>query len=323
MVPSRILVVRLGAMGDVIHALPAVTTLRRNFPSARITWVIDPKWLPLLEGNPDIDESVPFDRRSWTSLRSLWTHLRRSRFDLAIDFQGLIKSALIVAASRAKRRVGFSREQLREPASSLFYTQTARPTSTHVVDRNLELAQACGATHLHREFPLPPGSPEGDLPSHPYILACPLAGWASKQWPVEYYANTAQALRDDGCALVVNGPPNAREALSRIAGAHVHISGIRGLIDATRRAAGVIGVDSGPLHLAAALGKPGVAVFGPTDPARNGPYGPTITTLRDPHAATTYKRDTEVAASMRTISPDAVVEALRARLAFHTVRSQP
>jgi len=115
----------------------------------------------------------------------------------------------------------------------------------------------------------------------------------------------------------VNGPPAATETLSRIGGALVHVSGLPGLIDATRRAVGVIGIDSGPLHLAAGLGRPGVAVFGPTDPARNGPYGGTITVLRDAAAPTTYKRDRNISASMRAIRPEAVVAALRIRLNFH------
>jgi heptosyltransferase-1 len=120
----------------------------------------------------------------------------------------------------------------------------------------------------------------------------------------------------------VNGAPSARDQLARIRGAHVHVSGIDGLIDATRRAVGVIGVDSGPLHMAAALARPGVAIYGPTDPARNGPYGATITVLRDAAAHTTYRRGAQVAPSMRAIGPAGVVEALRIRLAFHSQRTR-
>jgi heptosyltransferase-1 len=323
MPPFRILVVRLGAMGDVIHALPAVTTLKRNFPKSRITWVIDPKWMPLIENNPFVDDVVAFDRRRWSSIRSLWRYLRRSRFDLAVDFQGLVKSALIVAASGARRRIGFSRNQLREPAAALFYRQAVNTSAAHVVDKNLELAKTAGATLVCREFPLPGGSAEGELPAGPFVLACPLAGWNSKQWPLEYYSQVAQALRDDGLVLVVNGPPGARDILASIGGAHVHVSGIPGLIDATRRSAGIIGVDSGPLHLAAALAKPGVAIFGPTDPVRNGPYGPAVTVIRDTGAATTYKREPAISSSMRAVGPEAVLSALRIRLALHAERTRP
>jgi heptosyltransferase-1 len=317
----RILVVRLGAMGDVIHALPAVATLKRSFPAARLTWAIDPKWAVLLDGNPYVDEMLLFDRRDWSSVRAAWRALRRERYDTAIDFQGLIKSALLAAASGARDRIGFDRSLAREPLASLFYRHAVRTTSAHVVDRNLELAHAAGANQTCREFPIPPGREEGELPDGRFVLACPLAGWASKQWPIECYSSIVRSLREDGYSLVVNGAPAAREILGQIDGAHVHLSGIEGLIDATRRAAGVIGVDSGPLHLAAALCRPGVAIFGPTDPARNGPYGGTITVLREPGARASYKRGRNVSASMRAVRPEVVADALRVRLSFHAERT--
>jgi heptosyltransferase-1 len=145
------------------------------------------------------------------------------------------------------------------------------------------------------------------LPEGNFVLTSPLAGWGSKQWPVEFYQDLAARLT---VPLVVNGPPGSAEILSSIRGAHVHLSGIAGLIHATRRAQAVVGVDSGPLHLAAALSKPGVAIFGPTDPSRNGPYGGTIRVLRSANVSTTYKRQTETHDSMRAISPQDVLEAL-------------
>ena len=317
----RILVVRLGAMGDVIHALPAVATLKRGFPSAHVTWVIDPKWAVLVEGNPYVDELLVFDRRRWPSVRAAWQALRRDRFDVAVDFQGLIKSALIATVSGARSRIGFHRTVAREPVASLFYNRAVKTICAHVVDQNLELARAAGASQVCRDFPIPPGRAEGELPSGRFVLACPLAGWESKQWPLEYYSEVARALEEDGYRLVVNGAPSARETLCGIRGAHVHLSGIGGLIDATRRAAGVIGIDSGPLHLAAAVGQPGVAIFGPTDPARNGPYGGTVAVLRQPGLPVTYKRGSHVSESMRAIMPEAVVDALRVRLASHAERS--
>lgn len=317
----RILVVRLGSMGDVIHALPAVATLKRSFPSAHLTWAIDPKWAVLIEGNPYMDEILLFDRHRWTSVREAWRRLRREQYDIAVDFQGLMKSALLVRASGARLRVGFDRRVAREPLASLFYSHRVRTTPGHVVDQNLELARAAGGNQVTREFAIPQGAAEGTLPEERFVLACPLAGWVSKQWPVEYYSVVSQALAVDGYSLVVNGPPDARETLSRVEGAYVHLSGVEGLIDATRRAAGVIGVDSGPLHLAAALCRPGVAIFGPTDPARNGPYGGTITVLRQPGAPVTYKRGRQISASMRAVRPEVVVDALRVRLTFHAERT--
>ncbi len=319
---SSVLVVRLGAMGDIVHALPAVATLKRSLPSARIAWVIDPKWMPLLAGNPYVDEVIAFNRREWGSVRALWSRLRRERFDVALDLQGLIKSAMIAAASGAGQRIGYARGQARESAASWFYSRPIRTRATHVVDRNLELAAAAGAGMFAREFPMPQGKPEGELPPGRFVLACPLAGWASKQWPLEYYAALAEELKEDGTTLVLNGAPNARTTLGQVPGAWVHVSGVEGLIDATRRAAGVIGVDSGPLHLAAAIGRPGVAIFGPTDPARNGPYGGTFTVLRDLAAVTTYKRGSAISPSMRAVRPAAVIEALRVRMAFHNERTR-
>src|SRR3974390_472336 len=128
----RILGVRLGAMGDVIHALPAVATLKRSFPPARLTWAIDPKWAVLLEGNSSVDEMLLFDRRRWPSVRAAWQALRREHFDVGIDFQGLIKSALLAAASGARTRVGFHRTVAREPLASVFYNRAGKDASAHV-----------------------------------------------------------------------------------------------------------------------------------------------------------------------------------------------
>jgi heptosyltransferase I len=304
----RILVVRLSSMGDVIHALPAVASLKHSFPHSRVTWVIRTRWMPLLENNPFVDEVVPFER-TLSGIVGTRRKLRGGRFDLAIDFQGLMQSALLAAASRADRIAGFHRSQVREKAAALFYSLCVEARASHVVDRNLELVAAAGASNLLHTFSLPEGSPEGHLPDGRFVLASPLAGWGSKQWPVESYQELASRL---DLPLVVNGPPDSAELLSTIRGAHVHLSGIGGLIHATRRAQAVIGVDSGPLHLAAALSKPGVAIFGPTDPLRNGPYGGTIRVLRSSNVETTYKRAAETHDSMRAISPDDVLEALPA-----------
>jgi heptosyltransferase-1 len=304
----RILVVRLSSMGDVIHALPAVASLKHSFPHSHVTWVIRHRWTPLLEKNPFVDEVVPFER-TLQGIISMRRELRKSRFDLAIDFQGLVQSALVAAAARPDRIAGFHRSQVREKAAALFYSMCVEARTTHVVDRNLELVAAAGASSLLHTFSLPEGSPEGDLPDGKFVLTSPLAGWGSKQWPVEFYQELAGRLN---VPLVVNGPPDSAEVLSKIKGAHVHLSGIAGLIHATRRAQAVIGVDSGPLHLAAALSKPGVAIFGPTDPLRNGPYGGTIRVLRSAGVSTTYKRAEGTHDSMRAISPQEVLEALPA-----------
>jgi heptosyltransferase-1 len=314
-----ILVVRLGSMGDVIHALPAVATLKHSFPGSHLSWVIDPKWACLLEGNPFVDRVILLDRHTLAGIREARRELRARRYAFAVDLQGLFKSALAASAARPDRIYGFHQSQAREALAALFYSRRVLTRAPHVVDRNLELAAAAGASSFLATFPLPEGSPEGDLPAGDFVLASPLAGWPAKQWPLAYYSELARRLGDElHLPLVLNGPPGAAAWLQQAVGTYAHFSGVPGLIHATRRALAVVGIDSGPMHLAAALGKPGVALFGPTDPARNGPYGNSFTVLRSPGALTSYKRRQEIDASMRDITPDAVLTALKERLSIRT-----
>ena len=315
----RILVVRLGAMGDIIHTLSAVAWLKQSHPGAHLTWLVEPRWAPLLEDNPYVDRVVLLRRHSFAGLAETRRELRAAHYDFAVDFQGLLKSAMSAAAANPARIFGFHRSQLRERLGALFYSHQTLSRSAHVVDRNLELAAACGGSPIGtapRVFPLPPGRPEGGLPAGDFVLASPLAGWVSKQWPMDHYRALAARLRRElGIPLVLDGPPGADFAAAEAA--IPHYSSLPGLIYATRRAAAIVGVDSGPLHLAAGLGKRGVAIFGPTDPARNGPYGDSLRVLRTPDAATTYKRGAATDPSMRVISPDEVFEALRAIVGAH------
>jgi heptosyltransferase-1 len=317
---NNILIVRLGAMGDILHALPAATALRRGFPAARLVWAVEAKWAPLLEHNGVVDQIVLFHRdrpATWNATRRA---LRSFRFDLAVDFQGLIKSALVAHFARAERIVGYDAVIVRERPASWFYSTCVRPKSLHVVDQALELAAGAGATSSQVEsgaaiFPLPAGTPEGALPTDPFVLSCPLAGWTSKQWPLDHYRRLAEMVRARlGMPLVMNGAPGS---LPDVPWAVRHESGIAGLIDATRRAALVVGVDSGPLHLAAALGKSGAAIFGPTDPARNGPRGGDFEVFRRGGVCTTHRRGDTIDPSMRAITPEQVFAALASRIGCH------
>jgi len=306
---SRILVIRLGALGDIIHTLPAVASLKQSRPSAQVTWIVEARWAPLLEDNPYVDRVAVLERGSPGGLFRTWRFLRSQEFDFAIDFQGLLKSALVASCAHPDRIYGFHHSQIRERAAAVFYSNKIASQAAHVVDRNLDLAAAAGAQSSLRVFPLPPGRPEGELPEGPFVLASPLAGWGGKQWPLEYFRALAARLESEfRLPLVLNLPPGASIDPGPCL---LHFSGLPGLIHATRRATAVIGVDSGPLHVAAALGKPGVALFGPTDPARNGPYGDSLCVLRSPHAATTYQRHKTPGESMRQISPGQAFEALR------------
>jgi heptosyltransferase-1 len=306
MAEFRILVIRLSSMGDVIHTLPAAGSLKHSFPHSSVSWIVRERWAPLLQGNPFVNRVIPVEAGLQGIVRALRA-ARRESFDLVVDFQGLIQSALVAASVRSQKKVGLHRSQARESLASLFYSSTVLTREAHRVERNLELAAAAGATSLLRVFPLPEGEPEGDLPDGKFVLACPLAGWGAKQWPLENFAEVARGLE---VPLVLNGPPSSAAVLAR-AGVHVHSSGIAGLIHATRRASAVIGLDSGPLHLAAALSKPGVAIYGPSDPAVHGPYGGSIRVLRAPDAATSQKRRSREDRSMLAIRPTEVLEALR------------
>lgn len=309
-----ILVVRLGAMGDILHALPAVSSLRKSFPKSRICWVVAPKWKELLELNPAIDEVILFRRSPLRELTRSWRALRKLRPQLAIDFQGLVQSALVGKASGPARFWGWDAGRVRERPAAFLYSDRVCPQSRHIVDQNLELIAAAGAGERSREFPLPPGRPEGVLPPRPFVLTHPFAGWTSKQWPLENYGELARMLAGRGIALVANVPPHLAGELAGIPDVVVHSSGLPGLIDATRRATAVVGLDSGPMHLAAALNKPGVALFGPTDPARNGPYGGSLVVIRSPEAVTTYKRGSEIDPSMCRIGVSQVFECLASQL---------
>jgi len=308
---KHILVIRLGAMGDIVHALPAVASLRAA-GEVRVAWIVKPQFRELLEGSGIADEILEFRRDGPALLLDSLRRLRRQAFDSAVDFQGLIQSALLARLSGARRIFGFDSPLLRERAAGLFYHERVNSGSAHVVEMNLDLAAAAGAPRRVLEFPLPEGRAEGELPRGPFLLASPFAGWGSKQWPLEHWLALAALVRSElDLPLVFNVSPAQAAALSGQPGVSVHVSSISGLIHATRRAAAVIGADSGPMHLAAALGRPGVAIYGPTDPLRNGPYSGRIRVLRHPSARTSYRRGASPGPEMLAIRPHEVLDALR------------
>ena len=340
---TRILVVRLSSMGDVIHALPAAARLKTRLPDAELSWAIDPGWAGLLKDNPYVDRviEVPlrrwraqaFQSATWREFRAFRETLREQRFDLAIDFQGLLKSAFVTCMSRAERVFGFDRKVLREPLAASFYSNRITATATHVVDRNLELAaEALAGVGVESpaiaadrdeqiRFPLPAGVSDGRMPDGDFVLATPMAGWESKQWPLDRFSELAAILyRETGMPLVINSAPADRpkvEAIVQVAPAdscRLYESSIEGLIAATRKARAVLGVDSGPLHLAAAVRVPGVALFGPTSPERNGPYGSTFRVLRSPDAVTSYEHRDGIDPSMESLQPREVWAALESVL---------
>ena len=332
----KILVVRLGAMGDIVHTLPAVAQLKSKFPNAHVTWVIASKWKPLLDDNPDVDEVVtisltqwrryPGSLSTWSSFRAFCDRFRQSEFDVAIDFQGLLKSAAVTYISGAKRVVGVDRKVLRERTAALFYSDHVLPHSKHVVDQNRDLTMIVGASKTPAIFSLPSGQCSPLLPDGEFVLTAPIAGWMSKQWPAKYYTELARLIwRDRRMPLVLDCAPQDSAYVEQICvGAPkgsciVHNSSLKELIAATRQARAVVGVDSGPLHLAAALNVPGVAIYGPTDPVRNGPYGNSFHLMRSHETTTSYKRSEVVHPSMLRVKPDQVWKVLKSVLDSHPV----
>src|SRR5689334_4920726 len=171
---KRILVVRLGAMGDIIHALPAVASLKQSFPGSHLTWIVEPQWASLLDGNPFVDRVALLRRDGPAAIIRSCRELRSSRFDLVVDFQGLVKSAVVCSVAHADCIFGFHQSQVRERAAAFVYSDKVLSQSVHVVDRNLDLAQSAGAGALVKTFPLPQGSPQALLPEAPFVLASPM-----------------------------------------------------------------------------------------------------------------------------------------------------
>src|SRR5262245_2024917 len=283
----KILIVRLGSLGDLVHTLPAVSAIRRAYPQAEIDWLVDAAHREFLTLVPVISDVVVLrDRtvRGWLEARRA---MRSRAYEVAVDFQGLLKSAALGRLSGAQRVIGFDRDSLREPAAAPLYTERVGARAGeghHVIDKNLRLAAAIGATSRVVEFPLT----EPDSPAFAamradgigaYALINPGAGWPNKRWPAGSFGQIARLLRDrQGLSSVVLWGPGeeslARDVVNASEGAAVMALATRvsDLIVISRHARVVISGDTGPLHIAAAVGAPVVALFGPTDPCRNGPW---------------------------------------------------
>ena len=324
------LVVRMGSMGDIIHTLPAVAALRDSFPTAGIDWLIERKWRALLEGNPDINEIVEVDRRSLGDLARCIRRLRAAHYACALDFQSLYKSAALAFSSGARRRVGFIRSYLREPGAAFFYTERANPQGQHKVEHNLSLVESVGAKKTGIRFPLVV-SPEADAEVESklsarglreFFVLNPGGGWRYKCWLPERFGELYRELarRHGWCGVISFGPGEEAiaEEARRAAGTPepaLISTGVAQLMALLRRAKFVVAGDTGPLHLASALGTPVVGLYGPTDPARNGPYSSADIVVRNAGAEeTTYRRSASYSPAMLSITVDQVVEAIERRL---------
>jgi lipopolysaccharide heptosyltransferase I len=283
----RILIVRLGSLGDLVHTLPAVAAIRRAHPAAEIDWLVDAPHREFLALVPILSSIVTLEGRTARDWLAARRRLRQRRFDIALDFQGLVKSAALARLSGARRVLGFDRAALREPAAGLLYRERIDVGERgHVIDKNLRLAAAVGAAAGAVEFPI--AAVESAIATalrhrfaEGYAILNPGAAWPNKRWPPARFGAIAAMLRDRfGVASVVLwGPGEAEIAAAVVAasdGAAVAAAAttLSDLVAAARGARLVVSGDTGPLHIAAAVGVPVVALFGPTDPGRNGPWQP-------------------------------------------------
>jgi lipopolysaccharide heptosyltransferase II len=293
---ANILIVKLSAIGDVVHALPVAYALKQRFPAVRITWVVEKPSYDLLTNNPCIDEIIVFDKPRLKKLAgfrdyapAFVSHLRSRRFDLALDLQALFKSGAIAFLSGAPERYVYC--NTRELSDWLSRRVCGPHRSGHVVERYLDVARAVGCDVKQAVFPIQITPDEAaaaaaaaqeaglDL-AEPYVVLSPGANWPNKRWPLRLFAVLADRLRDAGLIPVLSGGPGdallAEEISAATARAPVDLTGktsLKQLAHIIKNARALVGGDTGPMHLAAALATPVVALHGPTDTIRNGPYG--------------------------------------------------
>jgi heptosyltransferase-1 len=342
---DRILIVRLSSMGDVIHALPAAGMLRHAFPEAKLGWIIEERWAELLcalpfpragtrsAQRPLVDHIHPvklkewgrtlYSPQTWEQIAAGLSDLHAVRYQVAVDLQGAARSAVL--ASWAGAPSVFGAIQPRENIASMWYTREVLTRGTHVVEQACSIAEAVTG---ERE-PIPPAQ----LPCDPIAEAAvdlrlhelgirdfavlnPGAGWGAKQWPAERYGEVARALATEGLRSIINFGPReeglAAAAESAADGCAEAMSfSISQLVALTRRARLFIGGDTGPMHLAAALSIPVVALFGPTDPGRNGPYGTRNVVLRHPASRTSLSHRNEPDPGLLAIRAEEVIRAAR------------
>ncbi len=341
----RLLVVRLGAMGDILHALPAVTALRMAHPEWAIDWVVEPKWRALLaaEGSAVRDTNNPapkqpvvdqlhfastkewrqglFAAKTRNEIGALRRSLKAGGYDTVLDLQGAIRSAVISRMAGSRRVVGESNP--RERAARWLFTERIETHGAHVIEQGLELASAVAGDVLAPVRPLLPVDAAAEAWADEVmplsaggqaVLINPGAGWGAKRWPVERYADVARTLLGRGFRVFVNAGPGevllADSIVQRTGGgATPLLCSLQQLIAITRRVALVIAGDTGPLHLACALGRPVVGIYGPTDPSRNGPFGTQFRVLRSPDSRRDHTRHEAPEAGLLTITPEDVLRA--------------
>lgn len=293
---KNILIVKLSAIGDVIHALPVAHALKQHFPLARITWVVEKPAYDLLCNNPDIDEIIIFDKPKFKSLSGLIKYapdfssmLKVHQFDLALDLQGLFKSAAITALSGATQRLGYC--NMRELSQWISAPVCGINSDGHIVERYLDVARAVGCDVSEVIFPLhitvaeaanatSAAKQAGLLAGQSYAILAPGTNWPSKCWPTGHFSQLANELIRIGITPVIIGGPGDASLAAQISVKEPRVIDLTGkttlkeLAYIIKNACFFVGGDTGPMHLAVAVRTTVIALFGPTDPKRNGPYGP-------------------------------------------------
>ncbi len=349
----RILIVKLSSIGDIIHTLPALAAMRRALPEARISWVAEQRSAEILRGNTMIDRLIEIDTRTLRGGKVIegilldaskqLRELRQEPYDIAIDFQGLLKSATIAKLSGAKQRFGFCRADLREPAARVFYSDAAGPVGeqVHVIRNNLALAAAAlgiSVPDSNLEFPIATDEThraEAEsfvqrVGQKKFALLNPAGGWVTKLWHPEKFGQLANRLWEEyRLPSIIATAPNESELAAGVQAASsttpiiAHPS-LKGLYELAKLAEVYVGGDTGPTHLAVAAGAPIVGLFGPTEWWRNGSPNPDDTCVERTDITC------RVACHRRTCSNwicmdsevDTVVQAVKARLERVAARSE-
>lgn len=332
----RVLIVRLGALGDIVHTLPLAAALRRGLPRVGLDWVVDERHRAILDLVPAIDRVVVFRSRRgapWRAVTGLVRELRQQRYDAALDAQGLVKSSLVARFSGARRVIGFAPAHLRERGARVFYSETCDPgAARHVVARNLALATTLDVQAGPWEFPIAESSSSlvaeirrgvGGGDDARFLLLNPGGGWPNKRWPAERFGELAYRVEQRhglrSVALWGSGDePLARAVVARSGGTAglAPPTSIADLVALSRAATLMVSGDTGPLHVAAAVGTPVVGIYGPTDPQRNGPWSPAdVVVSRYAACGCRFKRRCRRAQwCLADVSVDDVVRAVERRL---------
>ncbi len=325
----RFLAVRLGSLGDIVHTFPAVSGLRNSFPRAEIIWLTHPRWVNLVASSGLATQIWPVDSRNLASVRQTVAKIRAQGWNAAIDYQGLWKSALLPFLAGVPKRIGFSSETIREFGVPILYTDRVPARAAHIADQNGELSVRAGAQTAVGPIKLQVNETDRQRVRSVlvaagidrYVVLSPGGGWRSKCWPAKRFGELCRKIREDlNVRCVINYGPGEENLAAAVKSASgnadpfLYDGELGQLMALLQGAQCVVGGDTGPLHLAIALGTKAVAIFGPTNPTRNGPYPPQPFVLRDPEADTTHKREARTNPSLLKISVAQVFDAVQRHL---------